>query len=458
LILGWCIGSGSTGVYAAELAQYLCEAGHRVTCLSAGGNDWRLRPYLVVRQEHPFRIIDLRNPSLVPCTRAPNPRNEIESPETLSFLREVLAETAPRVVALIDFPGWPARTVEFCHAAGSKVFVYVQNMWPFCTRLSLFDRWREICRDYEGGKRCIACMQNVVSTEAAKWRDRLPAALWKSARIHGALKGLYQAALAHSGSQGGLASQESDGCAAGYALRRQAYAAAISRADCVCYISRRTQHLAEQFGVAPGRTLIAPVRLTHIHKPHAESAARPKVRALSPERIRFGYLGAHSPEKGIEVLLHAFAGLPHPHGRLSCYGGGGAAYMAELKRVAAPHAAISFHGRYEQDQLGSILGNIDVGVVPSICEDTAPNTVFEFQAAGIPVIGSNVGGIPEQIDTGRNGALFEPGNARALRECIRRVIDEPQVISQWALNLPSSFDPLPSWRQIEHALCELAGR
>jgi hypothetical protein len=38
------------------------------------------------------------------------------------------------------------------------------------------------------------------------------------------------------------------------------------------------------------------------------------------------------------------------------------------------------------------------------------------------------------------------------------VIDEPQVISQWALNLPSSFDPLPSWRQIEHALCELAGR
>jgi hypothetical protein len=88
----------------------------------------------------------------------------------------------------------------------------VQNMWPFCTRLSLFDRWGEICRDYEGGKRCIACMQNVVSTEAAKWRDRLPVALWKSARIHGALKGLYQAALAHSASQES-ASQESDGCA-----------------------------------------------------------------------------------------------------------------------------------------------------------------------------------------------------------------------------------------------------
>jgi glycosyltransferase involved in cell wall biosynthesis len=403
-----------------------------------------------VRQRHPFRIIDLRNPPLVPCTRAPDPRSEIESPETLSFLREVLAQTAPAVVAIIDLPGWPARTVEACHAAGTSVFVYVQNMWPFCTRLSLFDRWGEICRDYEGGKRCIACMQNVVSTDAAKWRDRLPVALWKSARIHGALKGLYQAALARS------ASQQPDGCAEPYAVRRQAYAAAICKADCVCYISRRTQHLAEQFGVAPGRTLIAPVRLTHIHRLRAESTAQPKRRPLSPERIRFGYLGAHSPEKGIEVLLHAFAGLPQPRVTLSCHGGGGAAYMAELKRIAMPHAGISFHGRYEQRQLASVLGDIDVGVVPSICEDTAPNTVFEFQAAGIPVIGSNVGGIPEQIDSGRNGALFEPGNADALRECMQRVIGEPQVISQWALNLPSSFDPLASWQQIEHALCELA--
>jgi glycosyltransferase involved in cell wall biosynthesis len=174
-------------------------------------------------------------------------------------------------------------------------------------------------------------------------------------------------------------------------LRRQAYAAAISKADCVCYISRRTQHLAEQFGVAPGRT---PVRLTHIRRLRAASAARPKERPFSPRRIRFGYLGAHSPEKGVEVLLLAFAALPQPRASLSCYGGGGAAYMAELKRIAAPHAGISFHGRYEQGQLASILGNIDVGVVPSICEDTAPNTVFEFQAAGIPVIRQQCGRHP----------------------------------------------------------------
>jgi glycosyltransferase involved in cell wall biosynthesis len=190
---------------------------------------------------------------------------------------------------------------------------------------------------------------------------------------------------------------------------------------------------------------------------HAASRARRRERPQSGDRIRFGYLGAHSPEKGIEVLLRAFAGLSRTNATLSCHGGGGAAYMAELKRIAARHAGISLHGRYEQDQLASILQNIDVGIVPSICEDTAPNTVLEFQAAGIPVIGSDVGGIPEQIESGRNGALFTPGNSDALRRCMQRVVDDPHIISQWAASLPNSFDPLPSWRQIEQVLCDLAG-
>ncbi len=452
LILGWSIGSGSTGVYASELAQHLCGAGHRVACLSAGGSDWRLRPHLVLRQQHPFAIIDLRNPPIVPCTRPADPRNDIESQETLVLLREVLAQAAPDVVAILDYPGWPARTVDVCRHAGSKVFVFLQNMWPFCTRLSLFDRWGEVCRDYENGRRCVTCMESVVSSAAATWRGRLPAALWKSAHVHGAVKRMYQASLARA------PAQESAAGAEGYASRRHAFAAAISKADCVCYISRRTRDLAEQFGVACSRSMIAPVRLSHIHRLHAASAAHRRERPQSGDRIRFGYLGAHSPEKGIEVLLAAFDGLSRTNATLTCHGGGGAAYMAELKRIAARHAQISFHGRYEQGQLASVLQNIDIGIVPSICEDTAPNTVLEFHAAGIPVIGSEVGGIPEQIECGRNGALFTPGNAAALRQCMQRVVDDPHIISQWAANLPKSFDPLPSWRQIEQVLCELAGK
>jgi glycosyltransferase involved in cell wall biosynthesis len=452
LILGWSIGTGSTGVYASELAQYLCDAGHQVTCLSAGGSDWRLRPYLFVRQQHPFEIVELRNPPIVPCTRPADPRNEIDSPETLILLRQVLAHAAPEVVAILDYPGWPARTVDICHEVGSKVFVYLQNMWPFCSRLSLMDRWGKICRDYEGGRRCVPCMENVVSSGAAKWRARLPAALWKSSHIHRAVKQAYQASIPRA------RHEEVAACEPAYGLRRRAYAEAISKADCVCYISQRTRELAEEFGVKCSRSLIAPVRLSHIQRVHAESAAHRISRPRPQDRIRFGYLGANSPEKGIETLLDAFGGLAHAAATLACHGGGSAAYMAQLKRIANAHPGVTFHGAYRQHQLSSLLFDIDVGIVPSICEDTAPNTVLEFQAAGIPVIGSRIGGIPEQIEDGRNGLLFEAGNVISLRQCMQRVMDSPQLVSEWAANLPSSFDPEPSWRQIERVLCELAGQ
>jgi glycosyltransferase involved in cell wall biosynthesis len=235
----------------------------------------------------------------------------------------------------------------------------------------------------------------------------------------------------------------------------RAYVEAISKADCVCYISRRTRDLAEGFGVKCSRSLIAPVRLRHIQRVHAETAANKAGRARSRDRIRFGYLGAHAPEKGIETLVDAFGGLAKATATLACHGGGSATYMAQLKRMAKP--GVTFHGAYRQPQLSSLLIDIDVGIVPSVCEDTAPNTVLEFQAAGIPVIGSRIGGIPEQIDDGKNGALFEAGNVTALRQCLERVIDDPQLVSQWVANLPSTFDPEPSWRQIERVLCELAG-
>jgi glycosyltransferase involved in cell wall biosynthesis len=341
--------------------------------------------------------------------------------------------------------------VDVCHETGSKVFLYVQNMWPFCTRLSLLDRWGGNCRDYESGRRCVACMENVVSSEAAKWRGRLPGLLWKSARIHGAVKRAYQASILRTRPRDLVES------GTGYALRRQAYVEAISKADCVCYISRRTRELAEQFGVRSTRTLVAPVRLNHIHRVHSELAAHWTLRAINGSPIRFGYIGAHSPEKGIEVLLHAFAGLDRANATLDCHGAGGTEYIARLKRLTNAPSGIAFHGRYEQRQLSSILQNIDVGVVPSICEDTAPNTVLEFQAAGIPVLGSDIGGIPEQIDDGNSGALFEAGNVIALRQCMQRIIDNPRLISEWAAKLPGDFDPEPSWRQIEQVLCELAG-
>ena len=58
--------------------------------------------------------------------------------------------------------------------------------------------------------------------------------------------------------------------------------------------------------------------------------------------------------------------------------------------------------------------------MPSICYENNPLGVIESLCAGTPVVGAEIGGIPELIKPGRDGLTFESGNAGALAETIAR--------------------------------------
>jgi glycosyltransferase involved in cell wall biosynthesis len=64
-------------------------------------------------------------------------------------------------------------------------------------------------------------------------------------------------------------------------------------------------------------------------------------------------------------------------------------------------------------------------IVPSLLPDAFPIVVLEAMASGLPVIGSRVGGIPEQIEDGRSGLLFTPGEAGELEQRIEFLLQNP---------------------------------
>jgi glycosyltransferase involved in cell wall biosynthesis len=71
------------------------------------------------------------------------------------------------------------------------------------------------------------------------------------------------------------------------------------------------------------------------------------------------------------------------------------------------------------------FGAADVIAVPSKQPDPFPNAALEAAAAGCCVVGANHGGIPEIIEDGRTGVLFEPGSTHALATALAELGDDP---------------------------------
>jgi glycosyltransferase involved in cell wall biosynthesis len=148
----------------------------------------------------------------------------------------------------------------------------------------------------------------------------------------------------------------------------------------------------------------------------------PARRDLPPgTTLRLGYFGRLEPViKGAELLLQAVAALTPERVVLRIGGRGLEPFVAGLQaRYGSPN--VEFLGFCEP---ATFFAGIDVLVVPSLWEDPLPRVVHEAFAFGVPVIGADVGGIPEMIEPGRTGYLFRHGDVADLTAAIVRLADE----------------------------------
>lgn len=130
------------------------------------------------------------------------------------------------------------------------------------------------------------------------------------------------------------------------------------------------------------------------------------------------------PEKGVGVLLDALKILKGRGAAPECRVVGIGPELERYRAFAAEHVLpVRFLGL--RDDVPSILRDAMVVVVPSLWAEACGNAALEGQAAGLPVIASAIGGLPEVIEPGVTGLLFPPGDASALADAIAELIDDP---------------------------------
>lgn len=131
----------------------------------------------------------------------------------------------------------------------------------------------------------------------------------------------------------------------------------------------------------------------------------------------FLYFGRLSGEKGIETAVRAAAAAGVP----LVVAGDGPLRPALERLVAEAGADVRFLGFQRGEALAAHVRGSRAVLVPSECYENAPLALIEAYAAGKPVIGSRLGGIPELVDEDRTGWLFGAGDVDALAALLRRV-------------------------------------
>ena len=152
-------------------------------------------------------------------------------------------------------------------------------------------------------------------------------------------------------------------------------------------------------------------------------------RAGLPNRICFAYVGRLVPEKGVSILLEAAQLLRDEDLTFEILLVGDGPQRKQLEAQIRRNGLDSYArltGFLRGIELESTLKMVHAVVMPSVVEETAGLAAIEQMMRGRLVIASSIGGLPEIV--GQAGLLFPPRDAMALATCMKRVIEDPNLV------------------------------
>ncbi|MGV8988680.1 MAG: glycosyltransferase [Cypionkella sp.] len=144
------------------------------------------------------------------------------------------------------------------------------------------------------------------------------------------------------------------------------------------------------------------------------------------------FVGRLDPVKGVTLLLEAFATATarHPRARLTIAGDGPARARLETRtRDLGLTEVVRFAGYLDEPAVARLLEEADMLVLPSFAEGL-PVVLMEAFASRIPVIATQVAGVPELVQDGISGFIVPPGDVETLTVRLDHLLSDPALCSQ----------------------------
>ena len=209
--------------------------------------------------------------------------------------------------------------------------------------------------------------------------------------------------------------------------RHAAFHSLMSEVDHVVAVSSWVKDVLVRNHIPPAKITVIRQGLCHtqfaLTKDRGEEA--------SETALKIAFFGRLDPTKGVDILIKALRFDLQLAVQFDIYGvsqgGVGDTYQQKLHDLAQEDPRIRFKCPVPADEVVKILADYDLLAVPSQWLETGPMVVLEAFAAGIPVIGSNLGGIAERVEHEVNGLLVEPNSVEAWYRELQRLCQDTEI-------------------------------
>lgn len=397
---------------AYRMARWLRAAGHEVRVLCVA-SDTQGRVGELTCQDESYQGLPVRRLAFnLPAV--PDPlRWSFRNPLVERHTEALLAEFQPDLLHLVSGYLLSGSVLAAAETLGFPTVLMPMDYWFLCPRITLLHPDGCLCPVPEDRCACVICLRQ--DKRRYRWANAVT-----GGRATRWLRALGSSRFCPKGWRARAARET-------LRERDRYLQERFAAASAVVVNSRFLQRTLEQHGFTARRLI--QVRQGLELSPSAGTRL-----ARSDGVFRIGYVGQLVHYKGVATLVRAFRQLP-PTGcplELVLYGDPTRfpAFARDLRRGIGHDARIRLAGTFTHDRLAEVYGGLDLLVVPSLWYENSPNAILEAQAFQVPVIASNLGGIPELVQDEVNGLLFEPGNPAALARQLHRAVAEPGLLAR----------------------------
>ena len=345
------------------------------------------------------------------------PQLELSEEYTENFFREVLNKIKPDIIHIQELAGLPSSLIDIIKDEYNIPLVMtLHDFFLLCPTLNLFNSNYENCFKNQIGEECVKCCVNaynsILKYQIHSWINNK---LLK--KLHFDLFSNFKVKKNRnkSNTYNNLINKSSL-----YQKRRDVNIKRLEKIDLLIAQSYRVEEIYRKFLKSDNLITL------HSTVKHLDLINPKKLKVKHP--IKFATLsGCYSIKKGSKLIFETIQILNkrgisnlfelHIWGELDY----------NIKSIVN-FSNVYSHGSYNINQLDQILGNIDVGIIPSTLEEAYGYTGIEFLAKGIPIIGNKKGGIVDYTHNNSTGWVNETASAEELADLIEHIIKNPDEI------------------------------